>query len=70
MKSIPLFITLALAATAHAEVTLPATFSDHMILQAGAAVPVWGWAAPGEEVTVRSPARRSLRKRMRRASGA
>jgi sialate O-acetylesterase len=52
MKSSPLFITLALAVTAHAEVTLPATFSDHMILQAGAAVPVWGWAAPGEEVTV------------------
>ena len=37
---------------ARAEVTLPAAFSDHMVLQADAAVAVWGWAAPGEEVTV------------------
>ncbi len=31
----------------------PATlFSDHMVLQQGMAVPVWGWAEPGEQVTV------------------
>ena len=35
-----------------AEVKLPAIFSDHMVLQADAAVAVWGWAAPGEKVTV------------------
>jgi sialate O-acetylesterase len=29
-----------------------AVFSDHMVLQQGTAVPVWGWADPGEEVTV------------------
>lgn len=52
MKAIPLFLTLVLVVTARAEVTLPATFSDHLIPQAGAAVPVWGWAAPGVEVTV------------------
>src|SRR5690348_2931867 len=33
-------------------VRLPAVFSDHMVVQADASVPVWGWAAPGEEVTV------------------
>ncbi len=37
---------------ARAEVRLPAMFSDHMVLQRDAAVPVWGWAAPGEVVTV------------------
>lgn len=37
---------------ASADVRLPAIFSDHMVLQADASVPVWGWAAPGEEVTV------------------
>jgi sialate O-acetylesterase len=35
-----------------AEVTLPSLFSDHMVLSKGPAVPVWGKASPGEEVTV------------------
>jgi sialate O-acetylesterase len=39
-------------ASARADVKLPAIFSDHMVLQADALVPVWGWAEPGEEVTV------------------
>lgn len=31
----------------------PATlFTDHMVLQAGANVPVWGVSAPGEEIEV------------------
>ena len=33
-------------------VTLPAIFSDHMVLQQGKAVPVWGEGEPGEEVRV------------------
>ncbi len=37
---------------ARAEVTLPAIISDNMVLQADAPCPVWGWAAPGEKVTV------------------
>ena len=37
---------------AHAEVRLPAIISDHAVLQQDAAVPVWGWAEAGEEVTV------------------
>jgi sialate O-acetylesterase len=28
-------------------------FSDHMVIQQGLAAPVWGWAAPGEQITVR-----------------
>ncbi len=31
---------------------LPAIISDNMVLQAGVKVPVWGWAEPGESVTV------------------
>ena len=38
--------------TVHADVRLPAIFSDHMVLQAEVALPVWGWAEPGEKVTV------------------
>jgi len=35
-----------------ADVKLPAIFSDHMVLEARDNVPLWGKAAPGEEVTV------------------
>jgi len=43
---------VSIAASAVAEVKLPAVFTDHMVLQRGQAVPVWGWAAPNEKVTV------------------
>lgn len=33
-------------------VKLPAIFSDHMVVQRGIPVPVWGWAGPNEPVTV------------------
>ncbi|MBL9145550.1 MAG: hypothetical protein JNM99_17870 [Verrucomicrobiaceae bacterium] len=36
----------------HAEVRLPAVFSDHAVLQREVEVPVWGWADVGEEVHV------------------
>jgi hypothetical protein len=35
-----------------ADVRLPSLFSEHAVLQQGVAVPVWGWADPGEDVTV------------------
>lgn len=37
---------------AHAEVRLPAVISDHMVLQSGREVAIWGWADAGEAVTV------------------
>lgn len=37
---------------ATAEVKLASPFGDHMVLQHGRPVPVWGTAAPGEQVTV------------------
>lgn len=37
---------------AHAEVELAAVFGDGMVLQRELPVPIWGMAAPGEEVTV------------------
>ena len=43
---------LYLCAPAMATVRLPAILSDHMVLQRDAHVPVWGWAAPGEDVSV------------------
>ncbi|MGC3968139.1 MAG: hypothetical protein QM775_12450 [Pirellulales bacterium] len=38
--------------SAQAAVELPAIFTSHMVLQRDQANPVWGKAAPGEEVTV------------------
>ena len=35
-----------------AQVKLATVFSDHMVLQRGVELPVWGWAAPGEAVKV------------------
>ena len=36
-----------------ADVSLPGIIGDNMVLQRDGPVPVWGRAAPGEEVTVR-----------------
>ncbi|MCA9054259.1 MAG: 9-O-acetylesterase, partial [Planctomycetaceae bacterium] len=46
-------VALSIATTAQAEVKLPAVFGSHMVLQRDIPVPVWGWGAPGEQVTVR-----------------
>jgi sialate O-acetylesterase len=43
---------LVLAATAHADVKLASIFGDTMVLQRELPVPVWGWAEPGEAITV------------------
>jgi sialate O-acetylesterase len=38
--------------TALADVSVHPLFGDHMVIQQEATVPVWGWAKPGETVTV------------------
>lgn len=37
---------------AQADVTLPSILASHMVLQRDMPAPVWGWAEPGENVTV------------------
>lgn len=51
-----IFLVLGLFAslTIEAKVTLPAIFSDNMVLQQNAQVNVWGKATPGEKVTVKA----------------
>ena len=46
-----LLFTPLLATTSQAKVRMPALFTDNMILQRDAAVPVWGWADAGEKAT-------------------
>jgi sialate O-acetylesterase len=43
---------LLVAAPARADVRLPKIIGDHMVLQQGMPAPIWGWADPGEKVTV------------------
>lgn len=46
------WVLFCLAGVAGAEVRLPGVFGDHMVLQRDVPLPVWGWADPGEKVTV------------------
>ena len=52
VQALLICLVAGLAATAKAEVKLSPLFSDHMVLQQGAEVPVWGTADAGEQVTV------------------
>ncbi len=45
-------VLAALPSAARADVKLPAIFGSHMVLQRDQKDKVWGWAEPGEEVTV------------------
>ncbi len=48
-----ILLTLLLGTiAARATVELASPFTSHMVLQCDAKVPVWGWAEPGETVTV------------------
>jgi len=48
-----LLLSTALPIAVSAEVKLPAVIGNHMVIQQDKPVSVWGWAGPGEQVTVR-----------------
>lgn len=50
--SLLLAVVFYTTATA-AEIKLPHLFSDNMVLQRNAPIPIWGWAAAGEKITIR-----------------
>lgn len=52
MKLLLSLTAFLLAGAVRADVTVPAIFSSHAVLQKAEKVPVWGKAAPGEIVTV------------------
>ncbi len=55
MKTKPFFLLILLLAfvlNVKAEVKLPKIFSSNMVLQQGIEIPVWGWADPGEKISV------------------
>ncbi len=55
LKTTPLLLIgvfFLFVSSTSAKVSLPSVLSDHMVLQRGEPVPVWGEAEPGETVTV------------------
>ena len=53
VASFPVLLLLAgLILSARAEVRLPKVFGPHMVLQRDQPIVVWGWAQPGEKLTV------------------
>ena len=48
-----LFVVASSVPQARADVKLPKVIGNHMVLQRDRALPIWGWADPGEEVTVK-----------------
>lgn len=47
-----LLAAVATPAAGAGDLSLASIFSDHMVLQRDKPVPVWGWAEPGDQVTV------------------
>ena len=53
MKKIISFCLISFfSCTVFADVRLPEFFGDHMVLQREKPIPIWGWANPGEKITV------------------
>ena len=51
--AILLVVFLCGAGQSQADVKVPAIFGDHMVVQSGMKIPIWGWADAGEKVTVK-----------------
>ena len=62
MKKIVFAVSCAVCACAFGKVKLASPFADGMVLQRGTAVPVWGTADAGEDVTVEFAGRKASAK--------
>ena len=51
---VSLVVTVVSAGSVFGDVRLPAVISDNMVIQQGMKAPIWGWAEPGEKVTVKT----------------
>lgn len=52
MTGVAGLVAALVGVVARGDVSMPAIFGNHMVLQQGIPVEVWGWAHPGEKVTV------------------
>lgn len=49
-KPLAILLVLACSCSLHAQLKLPALFSDHMVLQQNIQAPIWGWGEPNTEI--------------------
>ncbi|HTL30387.1 MAG TPA: sialate O-acetylesterase, partial [Tepidisphaeraceae bacterium] len=54
MRLLVLLVTSSITLFVQAKVKLPAIIADHMVVQRGQKIPIWGWADAGEKVTVKT----------------
>ena len=52
LRTTTLLILFLWSVAGMSQVVLPPFFNSNMVLQKGMDIPVWGWASPGEKVTV------------------
>ncbi len=52
-KSYIILFPILLALCAQSQITLPRLVRDSMVLQRDAPLKIWGWASPGEKITIR-----------------
>ena len=52
MKKVLFFVCIFLSSKIFAQLKLADLFCNHAILQRNKNIPIWGWASPGEKVTV------------------
>lgn len=53
LNALAIILLNALSCSVKAAVKLNSLFSDNMVVQRNAEVPVWGWAAEGEKITIK-----------------
>ncbi len=51
-KTFLIILSSILASSVFASVKLPSIFSDNMVLQQNAEARFWGWASPGEKISI------------------
>ena len=53
MRILATLVVLLVSIDLEAQIKLPVIFGDHMVIQQQATVPIWGWAQPSENVTIK-----------------
>jgi sialate O-acetylesterase len=53
MRIIALLFVLLVSFDLKAQIKLPVIFDDHMVIQQQTTLPIWGWAQPSQNVTVK-----------------
>ncbi|HZI26040.1 MAG TPA: sialate O-acetylesterase [Chryseolinea sp.] len=53
MRILFVLFVLLVSADVRAQIKLPVIFSDHMVIQQQTTLPIWGWAHPSQNVTVK-----------------